>query len=108
MIGVRDGQPRLADGRVVDVAKVIWCTGFDPGFDWIDLPVFAEDGEPQHHSGLVDGQPGLYFVGLHFLHALSSGMVHGVGRDAARIVEAIKLRASIEPKHQRMERRMTG
>jgi len=30
-------------------------------------------------------------------------MVHGVGRDAARIVEAINLRASIQPKH-----RMTG
>jgi len=82
--------------------NVIWCTGFDPGFDWIDLPVFAEDGEPQHRSGLVDGQPGLYFVGLHFLHALSSGMVHGVGRDAARIVEAIKLRASLQPKQRRV------
>jgi len=102
VIGVRDGQPLLVDGRVVDVANVIWCTGFDPGFDWIDLPVFAEDGEPQHRSGLVDGQPGLYFVGLHFLHALSSGMVHGVGRDAARIVEAIKLRASLQPKQQRV------
>lgn len=102
VIGVRDGRPLLADGRVLAVANVIWCTGFDPGFDWIDLPVFAEDGEPQHRSGLVDGQPGLYFVGLHFLHALSSAMVHGVGRDAARIVEAIKLRASVQPKQQRV------
>src|SRR5436309_191307 len=26
--GVRDGQPQLEDGRVLDVANVIWCTGF--------------------------------------------------------------------------------
>jgi len=102
VIGVRGGLPLLADGRVLAVANVIWCTGFHAGFDWIDLPVFADDGEPQHRSGLVESQPGLYFVGLHFLHAVSSAMVHGVGRDAARIVEAIKLRASVQPRPARV------
>jgi putative flavoprotein involved in K+ transport len=90
VIGVREGLPLLADGRTVAAANVIWCTGFDPGFDWIDLPVFAADGEPMHQSGLVESPPGLYFVGLNFLHAMSSAMVHGVGRDAARIVQAIR------------------
>jgi putative flavoprotein involved in K+ transport len=88
--GVRDGLPLLEDGRALPVTNVIWCTGFDPGFDWIDLPIFASDGEPMHRSGVLESQPGLYFVGLHFLHAVSSAMIHGVGRDAARIVEAIK------------------
>jgi len=45
-----------------------------------------------HQGGLVESQPGLYFVGLHFLYAMSSSMIHGVGRDAARIVNAIKTR----------------
>ena len=36
---VRDGLPVLEDGRVLDVANVIWCTGYHPGFSWIDLPV---------------------------------------------------------------------
>lgn len=31
--------------------------------------------------------PGLYFVGLPFLYALSSEMIHGVERDAVRIAE---------------------
>jgi len=101
VIGVHDGMPLLADNRTLAVANVIWCTGFDAGFDWIDLPVFAEDGEPMHRSGLVESQPGLYFVGLHFLHALSSAMVHGVGRDAARIVEAIRQHAAVRPKQRR-------
>lgn len=93
--GVRAGLPLLEDGRTPLIANVIWCTGFGPGFDWIDLPVFANDGTVRHQSGVVESHPGLYFVGLHFLHAMSSSMVHGVGRDAARIVRAIGLHASV-------------
>ena len=91
--GVRDGKPQLEDGRVLDVANVIWCTGFHPGLSWIDLPVFGEDGEPRHERGVVTGEPGLYFVGLHFLYAFSSTMIHGVGRDAQHVAEAIAARA---------------
>lgn len=91
--GVRDGRPVLKDGRVLEVANVIWCTGFRPGFDWIDLPIHGEH-EPRHRSGIVDQVPGLYFVGLHFLHSLSSAMVHGVGRDAERVAKAVAGRRS--------------
>ena len=87
--GVQNGLPLLEDGRVLDVANVVWCTGYHPGFSWIDLPVFGPDGLPQHERGVVAGEPGLYFVGLHFLYALSSEMIHGVGRDAARVAGAI-------------------
>ncbi len=43
-VGVRDGSPLLEDGRVMDVATVLWCTGFRPDFAFIDLPVFDQDG----------------------------------------------------------------
>jgi putative flavoprotein involved in K+ transport len=91
-VGARDGRPLLDDGRVLDVANVIWCTGFKPGFSWIDLPVLDERGEPRHERGLVSDVPGLYFVGLHFLYALSSTMIHGVARDAGRVATAIAVR----------------
>lgn len=94
VVGTRDGRPLLEDGRALDVENVVWCTGFHPGFSWIDLPVFDDDGDPRHAGGVVDGEPGLYFLGLHFLYSLSSGMIHGVGRDAARIAELIAARAS--------------
>jgi putative flavoprotein involved in K+ transport len=90
-VGAQNGKPALADGRVLEAANIVWCTGFDPGFDWIDLPVL-ERGEPLHRSGAVESEPGLYFVGLHFLHALSSVMVHGVGRDADRIAGLVAKR----------------
>ena len=92
IVGVRDGLPVVDGGRTLDVANVIWCTGFHPGFSWIDLPVFDDDGDPRHQGGVVASEPGLYFVGLHFLYAFSSEMIHGVGRDAARIAQAIAQR----------------
>ena len=90
--GTERGRPVTEDGRVLDAANVIWCTGFDAGLDWIDLPIH-EDDEPRHVSGVVPDQPGLYFVGLHFLHSMSSSMIHGVGRDAARIADAVRARS---------------
>jgi putative flavoprotein involved in K+ transport len=90
--GVRDGLPLLDDGRVLDVTNVVWCTGFHPGFSWIQLPGFGGDGEPVHVRGVAANQPGLYFVGLHFLYALSSTMIHGVGRDAEHIADTIAAR----------------
>ena len=44
---------------------------------------------PRHESGVATGEPGLYFVGLPFIYAFSSTMIHGVGRDAERIVNVI-------------------
>ena len=90
IVGASEGLPRLEDGRVLDVANVIWCTGFDAGLSWIRLPVFDGDGMPKHESGVALGEPGLYFVGLPFIYAFSSAMIHGVGRDAERIVKVIE------------------
>ena len=87
------GLPSLEDGRVLDVANVIWCTGFANGLSWIDLPIFEMDGEPRHRSGVAIDEPGLYFVGLHFLHSFSSTMIHGIARDARRIADAIERRS---------------
>ena len=89
-VGVKDGRPVLEDGRALDPRNVVWCTGFHPGFSWIDLPVFDADGRPKQERGMALDQPGLYFVGLHFLYAFSSTMIHGVGRDADRVASTIE------------------
>jgi putative flavoprotein involved in K+ transport len=95
VVGVRQGLPLLDDGRVLQVANIVWCTGFHPAFDWIDLPIFDDDGLPQHRSGVVERAPGVYFVGLPFLHSMSSSMINGVGRDAERLVKEIRARAAV-------------
>jgi putative flavoprotein involved in K+ transport len=92
--GVRDGRPVLDDGRVLDVANVVWCTGFGKDVSWIDIPVTGEDGWPEQTRGVVESSPGLYFVGLPFLYAFASMLVGGVGRDAARVADHIAARSA--------------
>jgi putative flavoprotein involved in K+ transport len=87
--GAHNGLPVLENGETVDVANVIWCTGFRPGFSWIDLPVFDAEGQPRHKRGVVESEPGLYFTGLHFLYAMSSAQIQGANRDAAYIAAKI-------------------
>jgi len=56
---------------------------------WIDLPVIGEDGWPMEHRGVVDSNPGLYFLGIPFLFSFTSMLVIGAGRDVAFVVERI-------------------
>ena len=97
-VGVERGLPLLDGGRVLDVANVIWCTGFENDFSsWIDVAAFGPRGAPMHDRGVVATEPGLYFVGLHFLYAFSSVMIHGVSRDAEYVAKVIKARSLAVP-----------
>ena len=93
VVGVREGRPLLEDGRILDVANVIWCTGYDRGLSWIDLPVLDGEGFLKHKRGVVESIPGLYFVGQHFLYAMSSATLIGIGRDAKFVSKEIAAQA---------------
>jgi putative flavoprotein involved in K+ transport len=100
VVGVKNGMPLLSDDRTLDVKNVIWCTGYEHGFSWIDLPIFDDDGDPMHEEGIVTKLPGMYFLGLHFLYAMTSATLFGIGRDAKRIVKALASRtrrSAVEP-----------
>ena len=71
VVGTQAGRPVLEDGRAVDVANVIWCTGFARDFGWIDLPMLDSDGLPRHDRSVAADVPGRYFVGLPFLSKLA-------------------------------------
>jgi putative flavoprotein involved in K+ transport len=89
-VGVRGGFPVLDDGRVVEARNVIWCTGFRPDFSWIRVPFeLGEDGFPVQYRGAASSSPGLYFVGLPFLHSFASMLIAGTGRDAERVARHI-------------------
>jgi putative flavoprotein involved in K+ transport len=95
-VGVRHGRPVLAGGRVLDVANVVWCTGFRQDFSWIDAPVIGDDGWPIESRGIVPGAPGLYFAGLAFQYAFASMLIGGAGRDAKHVARHIAGRSSAE------------
>jgi putative flavoprotein involved in K+ transport len=74
--------------EVAGVSAVVWCTGFGRDYRWIDVPVFDGHGYPAHDRG-VTNRPGLYFIGLPWLHTWGSGRFSGVGRDARHLAGRI-------------------
>ena len=70
------------------ISAVIWSTGFGRDYRWVDVPVFDGRGYPTHDRG-VTNCPGLYFVGLPWLHTWGSGRFSGVGRDARHLAARI-------------------
>jgi putative flavoprotein involved in K+ transport len=101
--GVRDGMPLLEDGRKLDIANVIWCTGFTNDLGWIKVPeAFGEDGKPAQYRGVATAVPGLYFVGMEHQYAATSDVLPGVGRDAAYV--ARRLAARVDSKDRVVRR----
>jgi putative flavoprotein involved in K+ transport len=98
------GVELVLDRTVGDVANVVWCTGFRNDWSWIRFPVPQEDdGYPDQKRGAVTSTPGLYFVGLPFLHSFSSMLVLGAGRDGKRVAKHIAARTSSKPATHRVQ-----
>lgn len=70
------------------VSTVIWATGYRPDFSWIDLPIFDEYGYPRQARGVTE-VPGLFFLGLPWMHTQGSSLLMGVGRDATHLAEVV-------------------
>ncbi|MDP2869301.1 MSMEG_0569 family flavin-dependent oxidoreductase [Methyloversatilis sp.] len=94
------GTLDLAASRIT---SVIWCIGFSPDFRWVDAPVFNGRGDPVHVRGVTQ-QPGLYFLGLPWLHTWGSGRFSGVARDAAWLAEKV---AAFPVRHPHPEEAIT-
>jgi putative flavoprotein involved in K+ transport len=73
------------------ITSVIWATGYRYDFGWVRCPVLDPSGTPVHRRGITS-VPGLYFLGLKFLHTLNSAFLRGVGEDAAYLAKCISMR----------------
>jgi putative flavoprotein involved in K+ transport len=80
-------RPTL-DPLAAGITSVIWCIGLRPNYRWLEVPVLDGFGQPVHVRG-VSPHPGLYFLGLPWLHTWGSGRFSGVGRDAEYLVGRI-------------------
>jgi putative flavoprotein involved in K+ transport len=70
------------------ITNVIWASGFRLDFSWIDLDLNPRDGYPEQVQG-VSRYPGLYFMGLQLMHTRKSGLIFGVGEDAAHVASVV-------------------
>ena len=80
--------PGAIDIRADAVRSIIWATGYTFGFEWVELPIFDEHRDPVHRRG-VTAAPGIYFLGLAWLHKAKSAFLSGVGEDASFLAERI-------------------
>jgi putative flavoprotein involved in K+ transport len=76
------------DLQAAGISTIIWASGYKLDFGWVQLPIFDQTGYPVHRRGIT-AYPGLYFLGLHWLYKMKSGLLYGVGEDAAFIASAI-------------------
>ena len=94
---LRDGyrQPQITeiDLSALGIATVLWATGYKADFHLVKVPVFDESGYPIHKRGVTPYE-GLYFLGMPWLHTRGSGILYGVGEDAAFLAALISARAS--------------
>ena len=102
VVGVEERRAVLAGGRALDVATVIWATGFRQAFGWLDLPVIGQDGWPREERGVAVDVPGLYFCGLAMQSSFRSMLIGGVGADAAFVARRIASRAAPETRSARV------
>lgn len=94
--GLDAGRPVTENGEVLIPNSIVWATGYRPDFTWVDgLPVDT-NGWPISRRGIVDAVPGLYTVGFPFQFGLTSGLIGGVGRDAAYVAAAVQQRIGVK------------
>ncbi|HEY1122161.1 MAG TPA: MSMEG_0569 family flavin-dependent oxidoreductase [Haloferula sp.] len=83
-----DEEPTRLDFSAKDVGAIIWSIGFRSDFSFVKFPVFDERGYPRYERGVTE-VPGLYFIGLPWLHTWGSGRFAGVGPDAEHLADQI-------------------
>jgi putative flavoprotein involved in K+ transport len=78
----------FTDGATLRVGAVVWATGYCSDYAWIEAPVVDEHGSPVHRRG-VTSSPGLYFLGLTWMHTRGSALLGWVEDDAEYIAAEI-------------------
>lgn len=91
-------QPDIITSTIVDtppshldldgIGTIIWATGFQPDYPWLDPTWLDERGAINHHNGTMVEQ-GMYVLGLPFLRRRKSNFIDGVGIDAAELADRL-------------------
>ncbi|MFC8041269.1 flavin-containing monooxygenase [Paenarthrobacter sp. NPDC057355] len=74
-------EPSRVSLAEAGITSVLWASGYQLDFGFVDLPLVDEWGYPKHSRGVTEF-PGLYVVGLPWLTRHYSSIVGGVGLDA--------------------------
>ncbi len=84
-----DAETPSLDLASANISTVVWSIGFRTDFNWVEFPIFDEQGLPLHARGVTPVR-GLYFLGLPWQHTWGSARFSGVGRDARHLLRHIQ------------------
>ena len=96
VVGASSDAVKFEDDSELEIDAVIWATGYQSDYGWIDLPVFDQTGRVLHRRGVTD-YPGLHFLGLTWQHTRGSALLGWVRDDAEFISERIAATADKRP-----------
>ena len=70
------------------ITTIIWATGFERDYTWLNVNAFDGNGRPKHQRG-VSTEPGIYFLGLPYQSRRGSSFIWGVWHDAKHVADHI-------------------
>ncbi len=71
-----------------NITNIIWATGYQSDYQWLQVDAFDEQGKPKHQRG-VSSEPGVYFLGLPWQSRRGSSFIWGVWHDAKYVSDQI-------------------
>ena len=83
---ILSGSPHALDLRSAGISTVVWATGLRHRYSWLRVPVVDDHGDIEQYRG-VTSAPGLYVIGLRFMHRRNSQFIDGARHDAQTITE---------------------
>ena len=79
-----------------NIKTIIWATGYEYNYNWIELNILDEYGCPVAKNG-ISPLPGIYFIGLRSSNKIKSGFIYGVNELAKSIVKHITASTFTKP-----------
>ena len=73
--------PPVTELELARFPAVVWATGHQPRYPWLDPALLDRRGAIRHDGGVL-AAPGLYVLGLPFTRRRRSNLIAGVGPDA--------------------------
>jgi putative flavoprotein involved in K+ transport len=107
-VAVRDGRPLLDDGRVLDVANIVWCTGYRPAYGWIGSAHFGRGRLAGYRPRGGLRRTGPLFLGVPSLSGITSMLVLGAGRDAEMVVRQVARQVAARVDQPALREALTG
>jgi putative flavoprotein involved in K+ transport len=73
------------------ITSIIWATGYERKYPWLQLPILNERGDIQHQRGITR-VPGVVVLGMRFQATKGSNLIDGVGADAEELADYLATR----------------